>query len=86
MDNKSSKEDTNKKKEISSYRTTKEDIVSELIKFNVATKEEIMSAINMVKNKNDINEIIDYIYNHKQKQIISTISNVEYTKQICSEC
>ena len=45
-----------------------DDIVNELMKFEVGTKEEILSAIDNVTNKKDINVIVDYILNNKQKR------------------
>ena len=37
------------------------DIINQLIEFEIGTKEEIINAMNMVTNHNDINEIVDYI-------------------------
>ena len=51
---------------MSTEPTSTQDIINELIKFNVGTKKEILNAINHVINKHDINEITDYITNHQQ--------------------
>ena len=46
-----------------------EDIIKQLITFGIGTRNEIISAMNQIVNKNDINEIIDYLNNNKEKQI-----------------
>ena len=55
------------------------DIISQLIKLQIGDMEEIINAMNNVINKNDINEILDYI--NKNKQIKSNQSNVNSAKQ-----
>ena len=39
-------------------------IVNQLLAFEMGTKSEIMYAMDMVNNRNDINEIIDYLISH----------------------
>ena len=60
--------DTGRKEEKKSIITST-DITQELLKFNVATKEEIEYALNNVINNNDINEVMDFILMKKEKKI-----------------
>ena len=41
------------------------DIINELISFEIGTKSEIMNAMDNVINRNDINEIVEYITDNK---------------------
>ena len=50
-----------------------QDIVNQLLTFGIGTKHEILNAINNVINKNDINEIIDYIQKNQQKQNVKSL-------------
>ena len=40
------------------------DIINQLIQFEIGTKSQIMYAMDMVNNRNDINEIADYLASH----------------------
>ena len=51
------------------------DIISQLIKFNIGTREEIIAAMNSVVNKNDINEIANFVMNNNEKKQINLINN-----------
>ena len=48
--------------------SSKEDIIQQLIKFNIGTRQEIIYAINHVINKNDINDIAEFVINRQEKQ------------------
>ena len=52
----------------SSNDASKEDIIQQLMKFNIGTRQEIIYAINHVINKNDINEIAEFVMKRKEKQ------------------
>ena len=52
-----------------------EEIISQLIKLNIGSREEIIDAINDVINKNNINDIAEYILNKQQKNINTEINN-----------
>ena len=52
-------------------KTSENDIIEQLLQFNVGTREEIVNGINNSINKNDINEITQYIITNKEKQINS---------------
>ena len=52
------------------------DIIEQLLQFNVGSTEEIKNAINKVVNKKDINEITEFIMNNKKKEMIDV--NVNY--------
>ena len=55
-----------------------EDIIQELINLNVGTRNEIISAMQFVVNKNDINEISNYLLDNEQKkQYHSFMNNVK---------
>ena len=60
-------------------KVNENDIIEQLSQFNIGTKEEIKDAINHVINKNDINEIAEYITNNQQKRI----NSVRCTKLFC---
>ena len=49
------------------------DIINQLIQFEIGTKMEIMNAMDNVKNRNDINEIVEYITLNKDKQQYSVL-------------
>ena len=44
------------------------DIINQLLAFGIGTEDEINQAITQVINKNDINEIANYIINIKSKE------------------
>ena len=46
-----------------------EEIISTLITFGIGTREDIINAMNNVVNKNDINEISEYIMNNTEKKL-----------------
>eukprot|EP01084_Bolivina_argentea_P297665 512864_1 len=58
-----------------------EDIIEQLITLNVATREEIVNAIDNVINKNDINEITDYIDASQQQQINALNNEIKEEKE-----
>ena len=66
MDNKNSKDNSIK------YN---KDIILQLIKLKVANIDEIINAMDNVINKNDINEITDYIIKNRQKKSNQTNTN-----------
>ena len=53
-----------------------EEIINELIKFDIGTRDEILEAMNHVINKNDINEITDYINKSKQTKEVKSVCKI----------
>ena len=60
-----------------------EDIISQLIKFNIGTREEIIAAMKVVVNKNDINEIANFVMNNNEKKQINLFNNDNVIKHRC---
>ena len=51
------------------------------MKFNIGTRNEIITAMKSVVNKNDINEIADYIINNREKKQIKSFNNHHNVEQ-----
>lgn len=48
---------------------TNEDIITQLLTLGVGTRDEITHAIKHVLNKNDINEVVNYIMDNDDKTV-----------------
>ena len=57
------------------------DIINQLIELEISTKNKIINAMDMVNNRNDINEIVEYLIQSDQH-----VKHDETKQQVCFGC
>ena len=77
----------NKLKKLNNLLYNKE-IINQLIQFEIGTKIEIMNAMDNVKNRNDINQIVEYLTNSQDKQqhpvlLLISVCFIYFAYKIC---